>query len=49
VIASSNRQLSDEKFLSRAPSHVVDGIRAKLAEYQSQLSKNREALSEPRQ
>jgi valyl-tRNA synthetase len=47
VIASSNRQLGDEKFVSRAPAHVVEGIRAKLTEYEAQLSKNRAALSAP--
>jgi valyl-tRNA synthetase len=36
-IASSKRQLADEKFLSRAPAHIIDGIRAKLAEYESRL------------
>ncbi|HUS08679.1 MAG TPA: valine--tRNA ligase [Bryobacteraceae bacterium] len=46
VIANSSRQLGDEKFLSRAPAHVVDGIRLKLADYEAQLSKNREALSQ---
>ncbi len=38
-IANSERQLSDEVFLSRAPEKVVEGIRAKLAEYQTQLRK----------
>ena len=43
-IANNNRQLADEKFLSRAPAHVVDGLRAKLAEYETQLEKIRKAL-----
>jgi valyl-tRNA synthetase len=43
-IANSKRQLSDDTFVSRAPAHVVDGIRRKLADYEAQLSKNREAL-----
>ena len=34
---SSERQLSDEKFLRRAPAHVVDTIKEKLAGYQAQL------------
>ena len=38
-IANSNRQLSDEVFLGKAPAKVVDTIRAKLAEYQTQLAK----------
>jgi valyl-tRNA synthetase len=45
-IANSNRQLGDDTFLSRAPAHVVEGIRKRLAEYESQLRKNREALGE---
>jgi valyl-tRNA synthetase len=44
VIANTERQLGDEKFLGKAPAHIVDGMRAKLADYQLQLSKNRETL-----
>ncbi|MFN3326483.1 MAG: valine--tRNA ligase [Bryobacteraceae bacterium] len=44
VIASSHRQLGDETFLSKAPAKVVDNIRAKLADYESQLAKSRAAL-----
>jgi valyl-tRNA synthetase len=43
-IANNNRQLADEKFLSRAPAQVVEGLRAKLAEYETQLEKVRKAL-----
>jgi valyl-tRNA synthetase len=43
-IANNNRQLADEKFLSRAPAHVVEGLRSKLAEYEIQLEKVRKAL-----
>ncbi|MBZ5591986.1 MAG: valine--tRNA ligase [Acidobacteriia bacterium] len=43
-IANNNRQLADEKFLSRAPAHVVEGLRAKLADYETQLQKIRNAL-----
>ena len=43
-IANNNRQLADEKFLSRAPAHVVEGLRTKLAEYETQLEKVRKAL-----
>ncbi len=39
IIANSNRQLQDETFLGKAPAKVVDGIRAKLADYQTQLHK----------
>ncbi|MEI9973129.1 MAG: hypothetical protein WDO73_14415 [Ignavibacteriota bacterium] len=38
-IASLERQLGDEAFLGKAPAHVVDGMRAKLATYQAQRDK----------
>jgi valyl-tRNA synthetase len=38
-IANSRRQLSDDVFLSKAPAKVIDSIRAKLAEYETQLGK----------
>jgi valyl-tRNA synthetase len=44
-IANSTRQLGDEKFLSRAPSQVVDSIRSKMVEYETQLQKVRTALN----
>ena len=44
VIANSERQLGDEKFISRAPAHVVDTIREKLAGYREQLNKLRESV-----
>jgi valyl-tRNA synthetase len=44
VIASSERQLGDEKFVSRAPSHVVESIKEKLAGYRAQLEKLQESL-----
>jgi valyl-tRNA synthetase len=43
-IANSNRQLADETFLARAPEHVVESIRQKLAGYEDQLKKNRATL-----
>jgi valyl-tRNA synthetase len=46
VIANSLRQLGNESFVSKAPAHVIDGMRAKLAEYQAQLAKNQAALTE---
>ena len=39
IILNSNRQLTDETFLGKAPAKVVDGIRAKLADYEAQLAK----------
>jgi valyl-tRNA synthetase len=44
VIASSERQLGDEKFINRAPTHVVESIREKLSGYREQLQKLRESL-----
>jgi valyl-tRNA synthetase len=38
-IANSKRQLTDEVFLSKAPAKVIDSIRTKLAEYETQLAK----------
>lgn len=44
VIQNTTRQLGDEKFLGKAPAHIVDGMKAKVADYQIQLTKNQEAL-----
>ena len=44
-IANSDRQLSDEVFLGKAPAKVVDSIRAKRAEYAAQLEKVQESLA----
>ncbi len=44
VIANTERQLGDEKFLGKAPAQIVEGMRMKLAEYRLQLAKNEEAL-----
>jgi valyl-tRNA synthetase len=38
-IANSKRQLSDDVFLGKAPAKVVDSIRTKLVEYETQLEK----------
>ena len=46
VIANSLRQLGNESFVAKAPSHVIDGMRAKLAEYEAQVAKIRAALTE---
>ena len=43
---SSQRQLSDDVFLSRAPEKVVASLRAKLAEYRAQIEKNKNLLEE---
>ena len=44
LIENSNRQLSDETFLSKAPEKVVAALRAKLADYEEQLAKNKKLL-----
>ena len=44
VIANSRRQLESEEFMRKAPAHVVESIRSKLAGYETQLEKNRAAL-----
>jgi valyl-tRNA synthetase len=44
-IANSDRQLSDEVFLGKAPQKVVDSIRAKRAEYAAQLQKVQDSLN----
>jgi valyl-tRNA synthetase len=38
-ISSSTRQLNDPVFLGKAPAHVVESIRQKLAEYEAQMGK----------
>jgi valyl-tRNA synthetase len=45
-IANSTRQLGDETFLSRAPAHVIESIKTKLVDYETQLEKVRKALNE---
>ncbi len=45
LIGDKDRQLANERFLSSAPSHVVEGLRQKRAEYQAQLEKNQAALA----
>ncbi len=45
LVANSKKQLANEQFVSRAPAHVVEGIRKKLAEYEAQLEKSRATLA----
>ncbi len=45
VITNTERQLSNEEALARMPAHIVEGMRAKLAEYQAKREKNEEALA----
>ncbi len=44
VIASTERQLSNDAFVSKAPALVVDEMRRKRADYRVQLEKNRKLL-----
>jgi len=44
VIANSKRQLADETFTGKAPPKVVEVLRKKLMEYESQLSKTEATL-----
>ncbi len=44
TIANSERQLENEAFLSKAPSKVVETLRANLADYKLQLQKNKDLL-----
>jgi valyl-tRNA synthetase len=37
--------LGDETFLNRAPAHVVEGLKTKLVDYETQLQKVRAALN----
>jgi len=44
LIESSDRQLNDQTFLSKAPEKVVASLRAKVADYREQLAKNKNLL-----
>jgi valyl-tRNA synthetase len=39
-----HRQLSDQTFLNKAPEKIVASLRAKVAEYEAQVAKNRQLL-----
>ncbi len=44
AIDKHRRQLSDPAFLGKAPEHITAGMRAKLADYEAQLTKKRDLL-----
>jgi valyl-tRNA synthetase len=44
LIESQQKQLGDERFLSKAPPKLIQTMRDKLADYQAQLAKNEELL-----
>ncbi len=43
-LANSQKQLNNEQFLSKAPPHVVDGLKKQAAEMQILIDKTRKAL-----
>jgi valyl-tRNA synthetase len=45
LVNSTTKQLSNENYVQRAPAHVVEESRTKLAEYEAKLAKSREALA----
>ena len=45
VITNSERQLSSEDFLKKAPEKILEGMRVKLAEYHAQREKSQQALA----
>jgi valyl-tRNA synthetase len=46
LVGNSDRQLANEEFVSRAPAHVVESLRAKRTEYLAQITKNRDMLNQ---
>ncbi len=46
VIANSEKQLSNEGFLAKAPENVLATLREKLADYKAQRDKSQQALDE---
>ena len=44
MVANSERQLSNEAFIAKAPEKIVAGMRQKQAEYETQLAKLRATL-----
>jgi valyl-tRNA synthetase len=45
-IENLRRQLADEEFLKKAPAKVIETMRGKLADYEAQLKKNLDLLSD---
>ncbi|MGB9610719.1 MAG: hypothetical protein ACPL7M_07075 [Bryobacteraceae bacterium] len=46
MIASSRKQLGSDSFVAKAPAHVVEGIREKLAVYEKELAEQQALLEE---
>jgi valyl-tRNA synthetase len=47
VVENTYRQLNNEKFTAKAPAHVIEEMRTKLADYETQIKRSRTALAEP--
>jgi valyl-tRNA synthetase len=46
VVENTRRQLNNEKFTAKAPAHVIEEMRTKLADYETQIERSRAALAE---
>ena len=46
VVENTRRQLANEKFTARAPAHVIEEMKTKLADYETQIERSRAALGE---
>ncbi|MGO9240883.1 MAG: valine--tRNA ligase [Bryobacteraceae bacterium] len=44
VVENTRRQLGNEKFTTHAPPHVIQEMKAKLADYEAQIERSRAAL-----
>jgi valyl-tRNA synthetase len=47
VVENTRRQLNNEKFTAKAPAHVIEEMRTKLADYETQIERSRAALAGP--
>jgi len=45
VIDNTRRQLGNERFTAKAPAHVIEEMRTKLADYEAQIERSRTALA----
>ncbi|MGD0580987.1 MAG: valine--tRNA ligase, partial [Bryobacteraceae bacterium] len=46
VAENTRRQLGNEKFTAKAPAHVIEEMKTKLADYEAQIERSRAALGE---
>jgi len=40
-VENTRRQLANEKFTARAPAHVIEEMKTKLADYETQIERSR--------